>query len=106
MDEILTTIDKAIKRLVAPTAMVVAAALLSKGLNQSDRDLIAIKMYLWLLIGSSFLFMLGSTISALNEFEKAGIGIIRRSVLSLSFVLVYLVLFFAGMAIALGKLHA
>ncbi len=104
MEEILDNIDKAIKRLVSPTAMVVAAGVLAKGIVNPRVDELAIKMLIYLLLASALLFMASSGYQALRKFETLGVGVFRRFVLSLSFLLVYGVLFLVGIAIAFGKL--
>lgn len=100
----LDTIDGAIKKLVTPTAMIVATAIMSKGLNQPQSNDLLIKGVMWLLVLWAIGFMIASGFQALKEFEASGINLFLRFVLSTSFFLVYLVLFIVAIFLALGKI--
>ena len=106
MEEILDTIDKAIKRMVAPTAMIIAAAILlkaSSGYGVTPKSLV---IYASVLVFMAFLYMCGSCYVALKRFKDAGINTFNRLILSISFVAVYIVLFIIGVALAVKNFNA
>ena len=104
LKEILDTIDSAVKKLVAPTAMVVAAAVISKGLKQPESSEMLIKGTMWFLVAWAFIYMFSSAVVALREFEKTGLPFIRSFLLGTSFFVIYIVLFIVGIFVALGKI--
>ncbi len=104
MEEVLDNIDKAIKRLIPPTTMVAATGVLAKGMANPGVDEWVIKLLIYLLLLSALIYMMGSVRQALLKFEQLGIGTIQKFILSLSFLLVYIVLFLVGISIAFGKL--
>jgi threonine/homoserine/homoserine lactone efflux protein len=103
MKEILGIIDEAIKRLVTPVAMLVAAALISQGLKTKDSSHSAIYFLMIVLVVWAAVYALMSILVAINELQKTGIGNIRMAVISSSFILVYFVLFCASLRIGLDK---
>lgn len=104
MKAALNTIDAAIKRLVTPVTMFIAAALLSKGLDKPDANPSVIKFLMGLLALWALVYMFFSAWQALKEFQEQGIGKIRMAFISLSFLLVYIVLFFSALKMGLDKL--
>ncbi|ELB2137388.1 hypothetical protein [Vibrio parahaemolyticus] len=100
MTEVLDIIDKAIKRLVAPAAMLVAAELLSRGMDKADASPMLIKFTIAVLGLWALGFMVFSAKEAMQAFDDANIGKYKNALLSTSFLLVYFVL--AAAAIRLG----
>lgn len=104
MKPILDTIDSAIKRLVSPVTMLAAAALLSKGLDKPDANIIVIKALMVILALWAVGYAFASTLQAIREFESSGIGKIKAAFMSSSFILVYFVLFVAAIKLGLDKI--
>ncbi|MDF1724763.1 MAG: hypothetical protein P1U59_09570 [Alcanivorax sp.] len=104
MKDVLNTIDAAIKRLVAPTAMLIAATLLSNGLNRPDSNPHIIQGVMALMGLFAFGYMAASAIVAIKEFDELGISFWKKGLFSLSFILVYLVLFVTAIYMGLNKL--
>ncbi|CAK3350553.1 conserved hypothetical protein [Vibrio crassostreae] len=100
MTEVLDIIDKAIKRLVAPAAMLVAAELLSRAMDNADADPLFIKFTIAVLGLWAIGYMVISAKEAMQAFDRANIGKYKNALLSTSFLLVYFVL--AAAAIRLG----
>ncbi|WP_257977401.1 hypothetical protein [Vibrio parahaemolyticus] len=100
MTEVLDIIDKAIKRLVAPAAMLVAAELLSRGMDKADANPVLIKFTMAVLALWALGYMVFSAKEAMQAFDEANIGKYKNALLSTSFLIVYFVL--AAAAIRLG----
>ena len=103
MSEVLDIIDKAIKRLLPPVAMLVAAALLSKGLHTPDSNELVIKSLMALLVIYAFLYMLASTCEAIRSMVKANFSNLYAALICSSFILVYFVLFVAAIRLGFEK---
>ena len=104
MKEVLDTIDSAIKRLVSPTAMLVAAALLTRGLDQPGSNTFVIHGLIFLLVVYAFGYLAFSAAVAIKEFDELGLRFWQKGVFGLSFMLLYLVLFIAAIYFGLGKI--
>ncbi|MEK0276826.1 hypothetical protein WM009_21400 [Vibrio vulnificus] len=104
MTRILDIIDRAIKRLVAPVAMFVAAALIGKGLDNPTANEIVIKSVMVLLSLFAFWYMLLSAKEAFEDFSETGIGVVKSVIFTSSFLLVYAVLAFAAVYMGIGKI--
>ncbi|MEI8608354.1 hypothetical protein P4S70_04500 [Enterovibrio sp. Hal110] len=100
MTKVLDIIDKAIKRLVAPAAMLVAAELLSRGMDKADSNPVLIKFTMAVLALWALGYMVFSAKEAMQAFDEANIGKYKNVLLSTSFLIVYFVL--AAAAIRLG----
>ena len=92
MTEVLDIIDKAIKRLVAPAAMLVAAELLSRGMDKADANPVLIKFTMAVLALWALGYMVFSAKEAMQAFDEANIGKYKNALLSTSFLIVYFVL--------------
>ncbi|EGG92943.1 hypothetical protein IMCC1989_2102 [gamma proteobacterium IMCC1989] len=106
MENILKTIDTAIKRLVSPVTMLVAAALLSKGLDKPEASPATIKSLMVLLGIWAVGYMVLSATQAIKEFEAANINGYKKWFLSTSFILVYFVLCISAIKLGFDKLVA
>lgn len=104
LTRILDIIDRAIKRLVAPVAMFVAAALIGKGLDNPTANEIVIKSVMVLLSLFAFWYMLLSAKEAFEDFSETGIGVVKSVIFTSSFLLVYAVLAFAAVYMGIGKI--
>ncbi|CCN84525.1 hypothetical protein VIBNISFn27_500003 [Vibrio nigripulchritudo SFn27] len=104
MTEILDIIDKAIKRLVAPAAMFVAAELLSRGMDKPDAEPNFIKFVMTVLGIWAIGYMVFSAKEAMRAFDEAKIGKYKSALLSTSFLLVYSILAVAAIKLGLGKI--
>ncbi|MEZ9656096.1 hypothetical protein AB4277_15710 [Vibrio splendidus] len=104
MTEVLDIIDKAIKRLVAPAAMLVAAELLSRAMDNADADPLFIKFTIAVLGLWAIGYMVISAKEAMQAFDSANIGKYKNALLSTSFLLVYFVLAAAAIRLGLEKI--
>ncbi|MFW1535806.1 hypothetical protein ACEV8P_22515 [Vibrio parahaemolyticus] len=104
MTDILDIIDKAIKRLVAPVAMFVAAALISKGIDSPTANEFVIKLVMALLSIFAFLYMVFSLKEAFDAFSDTKIGVVKSLIFTSSFLLVYAVLGLAAVYMGIGKI--
>ena len=104
MKVVLDTIYSAIKRLVTPVTMLAAAALLGKGLEKPDSSSITIKSLMILLALWALGYMVLSIAQAVKVFQDAGLGNMRLSFMSTSFILVYIVLFVAAVKFGVDKI--
>lgn len=103
MKEILETIDSAIKRLVSPTAMLLAAALLTRGFDKPSSNYYIIYGLIVLLVVSAFCYLAASTMVAIKDFDELGLRLWQKVALGLSFVLVYFVLYSAAIYFGFSK---
>lgn len=103
MKKILEIIDGAVKRLVTPVAMLVAAGLLSKGLEKQDTNHLVIFFLISILILWALGYIFMSVAVAVKELEQEGMSKIMAVMLGVSFVLVYLVLFLVALNFGLEK---
>ncbi|WP_241814701.1 hypothetical protein, partial [Vibrio cyclitrophicus] len=104
MTKVLDIIDKAIKRLVAPAAMLVAAELMSRGLDKPDADSNFIKFTMAVLGLWALGYMVFSAKEAMQAFDEANIGKYKKALLSSSFLLVYFVLAIAAIRLGFDKI--
>ncbi|WP_416398909.1 hypothetical protein [Allohahella sp. A8] len=104
MKKVLDIIDSALKRLLAPVSMLVAAGLLSRGLENPDASPFTIKLLMSLLGLWAFGYMALSAVVALKEFEDAGFGKVKSFIFGSSFLLVYLLLFVAAIRLGFDKI--
>lgn len=104
MKEILDIIDSAIKRLVSPTAMLVGAALLSRGLDKPESSPPVIVGLMSLLALCALSYLVASAAVAVKEFDDLGMGAWKKGVFSLSFILVYFVLFVSAIYFGVTKI--
>ncbi|WP_047046257.1 hypothetical protein [Vibrio mexicanus] len=104
MTEVLDIIDRAIKRLVAPAAMLVAGELLSRGLDNPDANHYFIKFTMVVLGMWAIGYMIFSAREAMHAFDEAKISKYTNALLSTSFLLVYLVLAVAAIRLGFDKI--
>jgi hypothetical protein len=104
MTEVLDIIDRAIKRLVAPAAMIVAAELLYRGAQNSEAEEWWVILNIWLLGIWAIGYMVMSAKEAMTSFDNANIGKFKNLFLSTSFMLVYIVLAFAAIRLGFDKI--
>ena len=104
MKEVLDTIDSARNRRVSPTAMLVAAALLTRGLDKPGSNTFVIHGLIFLLVVYAFGYLAFSAAVAIKEFDELGLRFWQKGVFGLSFMLLYLVLFVAAIYFGLGKI--
>ena len=93
MKRMLEIIDGAVKRLVTPVAMLVAAGMLSNGLEKQDASQFVVIILMALLVLWALGYTAVSVAVAIGEFEREGISKTMSVMLGTSFILVYLVLF-------------
>ena len=101
--EILMVIDTSIKRLVSPTAMLIAAILVLNGLGTPgtiDEAIIGASVLLFVF---SFSYFIVSLYLADKEFESLGIRQFFVKILSGSYMFVYLLLFAVAVITGLNK---
>ena len=103
MKMILESIDSAIKRLVSPTAMIVAAAVLAEGMNKDESNQIVIQSLVWVLSLFAFGYMIASYKVAFKEIEDSGHSKLTTGIISLAFMLVYFVLILVGIKFGIDK---
>ncbi len=104
MDDVLKIIDSAIKRLVSPVAMLVAAALLLRGMNNPGSSELTIIFISSVLVLWALAFTVISTVVAVREFDSVGVSKPVAYFLSSSFVLVYFVMFVAAIRLGFDKI--
>ncbi|PNF81124.1 hypothetical protein CXK92_12745 [Stutzerimonas stutzeri] len=105
MKKLLEVIDGAVKRLVTPVAMLVAAGLLSKGLSNKDASYLVVSFLIVVLALWALGYMVLSVIVAIKELEQEGVSKVAAAMLGTSFILVYMVLFLVALNFGLGKLE-
>ena len=104
MKKVLEIIDSAVKRLVTPVSMLVAAGLLSRGLEEPGVSPLTVKLLMSFLGLWAFGYMALSAVVAIKEFEEEGLGKAKSFVFGSSFMLVYLVLFVAAIKLGFDKI--
>ncbi|GAB2933928.1 hypothetical protein [Rheinheimera gaetbuli] len=104
MKQILDAIDGAIKRLVSPTAMIVAAALLAQGSKGDGATPFIIKVLIWILSIFALGYLILSYLVAFKEIEASGYSKLKTGFISLAFMLVYFVLVLAGIRFGIDKI--
>ncbi|WP_254618174.1 MULTISPECIES: hypothetical protein [Vibrio] len=104
LTETLNIVDKAIKRLVAPVAMFLAAGLISKGLGSPDSNEIVIKSVMVLLSLSAFTYMIFSFKEACEAFCDTRSSALKSVIFIFSFLLVYAVLAFSAIYMGFDKI--
>lgn len=104
MTEVLDIIDKAIKRLVAPAAMVVAGELLGRGLDNPNANHYVINFTTVVLGMWAIGYMIFSAKEAMKAFDEAKISKYTNALLSTSFLLVYVVLAVAAIKLGFDKI--
>ncbi len=104
VDSVLLIIEKSIKRLAVPTAMIVAALLLVKGADANGQDFSSIAVPVFLVCFSAFTFICGSLFVAINELinlkPKKGLFVLLAGA---PFAGTYIILAIAAGAVAFGE---
>jgi hypothetical protein len=104
MKKVLDAVDSAIKRLVSPTAMIVAAAILAEGSKSENASPLVIKALVWLLSLFALGYLIFSCREAFKEIEASGYSKITTGFISLAFMLVYFVLILVGIRFGISKI--
>ncbi|MCL1074831.1 hypothetical protein [Shewanella dokdonensis] len=96
--------DLAIKRLVVPVTMLVAAAVVSFGLKAPDSNHLLIYFFMLLLTFFAVGYGLCSAFEAGKAINELTISTINKFGLTLCFWLIYLMLFYSAIRLGLDKL--
>jgi len=103
-EKLLNIFQKATKKLVPPTAMVVAAVVVSKGLTVDPENGTVLRAVIWMLMLSSLGYLLVSTGVMVCQIDRLKYGWIRKAPLALVAILVYFVMAAAGISLTVGRL--
>ncbi|EJG0029016.1 hypothetical protein U2G59_004649 [Vibrio alginolyticus] len=102
--QILDLIDQAVKRLVSPVAMFVAAGLLVKGLSNPEANQYLFYFLIILLCIGAIGYLFLSGYEAIQTLKKLPIKQWQMAIISFHFILVYVVLVVAAMKFGLDKI--
>ncbi|MCL1075987.1 hypothetical protein [Shewanella dokdonensis] len=96
--------ELSIKRLVVPVTMLIAAALLSNGLSKPGSNYLLIYFYMIFLGGFAIGYGVFSGLEAMKAIDKLSITKVKRGLLGISFMLIYVVLFLTSIKLGFDKL--
>ena len=103
-EELLNVFDSSLKRLVTPTAFLVAAALLSRGLDKPETNQTLIHILVGALTLFStlyFIFSVGLVAKKLEEIVKHKLGALVAGTI---YILLYIIVFLAAIIMGLSKI--
>lgn len=104
MKEGLDVVDSAIKRLVTPISIFVAAAIFFNAYGKENVSFYS-NTFILIILGVWIAgYMILSIKVAFDDFEKIKIGNIRKAFLGATFILVYGILFMVGAKLGIDKL--
>ena len=104
MEKLLDEIDKAIKRLVTPTALFIAAILIADNLGQTNANRNFIYTIFGILIVIAVLYMVASFVAATDKFEFLNKYTFTGLLVFLVSFFIYSTLAYSAIYIGLSKL--
>ena len=104
MEAILEAFDKAIKRLVTPVAMLIAAALLMKGAGQNEAYANVTYVMIILLCFGALFYAVLSFMLTIEKLREADLPLFSKLVISAWFGPIYVVLGVAALKLSFDKL--
>jgi hypothetical protein len=104
LEELLEIIEKSIKQLAAPTAMIVAAYLISKGAVETNNEIVSVSIQVLVLSLSALGYILASMAVGAKKIVELNLSKLALAVVGPSFVCSYTALAIAAAAIGIGKI--